>query len=175
MSKSRKIIFIGGIHGVGKSTFIETIRARCSSVEGLSCSTILKWQNPAHKQVESVEANQNRLLANLPYFINEDKAYLLDGHFCLLTEQGKIERVPLDVFETIKPDMILLLEEKPMVICKRLAKRDSASYTLELVSSFLNEEHTYAQEVADALGIPVVFCNSEKWDSSIKTVLEYLK
>lgn len=174
MAKSKKIIFIGGIHGVGKGTFIDAVRAKYPSVEGLSCSTILKWENPAHKEVENVEENQNRLLANLPYFIDMDKEYLLDGHFCLLTENGTIERVPLDVFETINPDMILLIEENPTIICQRLQQRDSVQYSIELLSSFLQEERNYAKEVAETLGIPIKICNSEIWTSCIDEVVGYL-
>lgn len=174
MAKSKKIIFIGGIHGVGKGTFIDAVRAKYPSVEGLSCSTILKWENPAHKEVENVEENQNRLLANLPYFIDMDKEYLLDGHFCLLTENGTIERVPLDVFETINPDMILLIEENPTIICQRLQQRDSVQYSIKLLSSFLQEERNYAKEVAETLGIPIKICNSEIWTSCIDEVVGYL-
>ena len=170
MAKSKKIIFIGGIHGVGKSTFVAAVRAKCPSVKGLSCSTILKWENPAHKKVEDVEASQNRLLANLPYFIDMDKEYLLDGHFCLLTEQGTIERVPLNVFETINPDIILLIEESPTKICERLSQRDSVEYTVDLVREFLHEERTYAKEVADTLGIPIKHCNTQNWDSCIEEI-----
>lgn len=174
MAKSKKIIFIGGIHGVGKGTFVDAVRAKCPSVEGLSCSTILKWKNPAHKVVENVKENQNRLLANLPYFIDMDKEYLLDGHFCLLTENGTIEMVSLDVFETINPDMILLIEEKPTIICQRLQQRDSVQYSVELLSSFLQEERNYAKEVAETLGIPIKICNSEIWTSCIDEVVGYL-
>lgn len=174
MAKSKKLIFIGGIYGVGKGTFIDAVRSKCPSVEGLSCSTILKWENPAHKKVENVEENQNRLLANLPYFIDKDKEYMLDGHFCLLTENGTIERVPLDVFETINPDMILLIEEKPTVICQRLLQRDSVRYSIELVKSFLQEERIYAKEVAETLVIPIKMCNSEIWTSCVGEVADYL-
>ncbi len=174
MSKSKKIIFVGGIHGVGKGTFIEAVTARCQSVEGLSCSTILKWENPTHKVVENVEENQNKLLANIPYFIDMDKEYLLDGHFCLLTENGDIERVPMDVFETINPDMILLIEENPTIICQRLLQRDSVLYSIELIKAFLQEERTYAKEVAETLGIPIKVCNPEKWDTYIDDIVDYL-
>lgn len=175
MAKSKKIIFIGGVHGVGKGTFVNAVRAKCPTVEGLSCSTILKWENPAHKEVDNVAATQNRLLANLPYFIDMDKEYLLDGHFCLLTEQGNIDRVPIEVFETINPDMILLLEDSPMIISQRLSQRDSVQYSEDLIGNFLGEERTYAQEVADTLDIPIKYCNSESWDSNIEEVSKLFK
>lgn len=65
MTKKKKIIFIGGVYGVGKSTFVNSVKKKCPFVEGLSCSTILNWKNPAFKEVESVEDNQNKLLENL--------------------------------------------------------------------------------------------------------------
>ena len=83
MTKTKKIIFICVVYGVGKSTFVNSVKRRCPFVEGLSCSTILNWKNPALKEVENVEDNQNKLIENLPYFIDLDKSYLLDGHFCL--------------------------------------------------------------------------------------------
>lgn len=171
MAKSKKIVFIGGVHGVGKSTFVNDVRKKCPKVEGLSCSTILKWENPKRKQVEDVEENQNRLLTNLPYFIDIDKEYLLDGHFCLLTKQNTIERVPIDVFEAINPDMILLLEESPEIISQRLADRDSAKYSIDLITAFLREERKYAQETADTLGIPIVFCNNANRNTCIEEVV----
>lgn len=134
MSKNGHIVFVGGVHGVGKSTFVNSIREKCPNMECLSCSTILKWENPANKEVKDVSETQNTLLSNLSYFIDQDKSYILDGHFCLLTEQGGIESVPIDVFEAISPSMIVVLEEKPTIICQRLAERDSCHYSLELIS-----------------------------------------
>lgn len=174
MLKSKKIIFIGGVHGVGKSTFIYDIKKKYSPVEGLSCSSILKWENPKCKEVEDVGETQNRLLVNLPYFLDIDKDYLLDGHFCLLTEKGTIERVPIDVFETIKPRMILLLEESSDVICKRLAERDSVHYSTDLIRTFIEAERKYAQETADTLGIPITYCNSENRESCISKIVKLL-
>lgn len=175
MSKSNKIIFIGGVHGVGKSTFVNSVKAKCPSVEGISCSTIMKWKNPAHKKVENVEENQNKLLTNLPYFIDLDKNYLLDGHFCLLTEKNTIERVPIEVFENINPDMIILLEECPTVICQRLSDRDTIQYSEDLIKNFLLEEKMYANEVADNLGIPLKCSNSETRNICIDELIQYIK
>lgn len=175
MSKSKKIIFIGGVHGVGKSTFVDAVKVKCPFVVGLSCSTILKWENPVHKAVENVEENQNKLLSNLPYFIDMDKNYLLDGHFCLLTEQNTIERVPMEVFEAINPDMIVLLEECPAVICQRLYKRDAIQYSEDLIKAFLHEERTYATEVADTLGIHFKCCNSATMNSCINELSQYFE
>lgn len=173
MSKSKRIIFIGGVHGVGKSTFVNAVKVKSPSVEGLSFSTILKWENTVQKTVENVAENQNKLLTNLPYFIDMDKNYLLDGHFCLLTSQGDIKRVPIEVFDAINPDMIVLLEESPAVICQRLSKRDTVEYPEDLIKTFLFEERMYAKEVADTLGVPIKCCNSETCNICIDELIQY--
>lgn len=171
MFKTGKIIFVGGVHGVGKSTFADMIKSQYPMLESLSCSKIIKWENPAHKEVENVGETQNTLLSNLPYFIDQDKKYILDGHFCLLTERGGIERVPIEVFETMSPSMIVVLEEEPNVICQRLNQRDSHNYSLELITDFQKEEIKYATEVADTLGVPLEVCNSTNRENVTRSVL----
>ena len=58
MHKTGKIIFVGGVHGVGKSTFASMIKSKYSQIESLSCSDIIKWENPTHKKVENVGETQ---------------------------------------------------------------------------------------------------------------------
>lgn len=171
MFKMGKIIFVGGVHGVGKSTFANIIKSQYPQMETLSCSKIIKWENPAHKEVKDVSETQNTLLANLPYFIDQDKNYILDGHFCLLTEQGGIERVPMEVFETMSPSMIIVLKEDPNVICQRLNQRDSHNYSLELMTDFQEEEIKCATEVAETLGVPLEVCDSTNSENLIRSVL----
>ena len=100
--------------------------------------------------------------------------YLLDGHFCLLTTKGTIERVPLEVFETINPDMILLLEASSDAIRKRLIARDSKEYSLSFINDFLQEEKAYANEVANVLDIPFKICSQDEMDAQIENISCYL-
>ena len=174
MVQNRNILFIGGVHGVGKTTFINEVKKQCPSVVGLSCSTILSWSNPAHKEVDNVDANQNKLLANLPHFIEDGKPYLLDGHFCLMTAQGHVERVPITVFQTIQPRMIVVLKANPEVISQRLQTRDNKAYSIPMLDAFQQEEVRYAREVARTLGIPFLLCDDGNRLEVISDVLEIL-
>lgn len=174
MSKNGHIVFVGGVHGVGKSTFANSIREKCPNMECLSCSTIIKWENPANKEVKDESETQNALLSNLSYFIDLDKSYVLDGHFCLLTEQGGIESIPIDVFEAISPSMIVVLKEKPCIICKRLAERDSRHFSLELITEFQNQELNSAIEVAESLGVPYVVCDRDNKTSVIQDIKNFI-
>lgn len=100
--------------------------------------------------------------------------YLLDGHFCLLTTKETIERVQLEVFETINPDMILLLEASSDTIRKGLIARDSKEYSLSFINDFLQEEKAYANEVANILDIPFKICSQDEMDAQIENISCYL-
>ena len=87
-----------------------------------------------------------------------------------IDNKGNIERVPLEVFETINPDMILLLEAR-----KRLIARDSKEYSLSFINDFLQEEKAYANEVANVLDIPFKICSQDEMDAQIENISCYLE
>jgi adenylate kinase len=60
----RKIIFVGGIHGVGKGTICKVL-AQKFDFEHLSTSQVLKWNeisNLKNKKVQNFAITQDRLL-----------------------------------------------------------------------------------------------------------------
>ena len=69
------IIFIGGIHGVGKSTICHLI---CSelNIEYLSASELLKWkdinEDAENKKVENIPFTQNRLITGIKETVQKD-------------------------------------------------------------------------------------------------------
>lgn len=91
-----------------------------------------------------------------------------------IDNKGNIERVPLEVFETINPDMILLLEASSDTIRKRLIARDSKEYSLSFINDFLQEEKAYANEVANVLDIPFKNCSQDEMDAQIENISCYL-
>ena len=163
MKSKKNIIFIGGIHGVGKSTFVKKVKGEIPKIELLSCSKVLKWENSAYKKVEDVEGNQDRLVTNLKEIIDIDKPYLLDGHFCLLNEEGKVERIGIETFRGINPEMIILLTEDVGVIRKRLEERDNRKYDLKGLENFATEERNNAQNIAQELNIPLHILKSSEY------------
>ena len=175
MIENSNIIFIGGMHGVGKTTFINEVKAQCPSIVCLSCSTLLNWSDPTYKEVDSIDANQQVLLVNLPHFIEDDKSYLLDGHFCLLTAQGRVERVPIEVFQAIRPRMIVVLEANPELISQRLQTRDNKAYSIPMLGAFQQEEVRYARKVARTLHVPFLVCADENRCEVITEVLKLLR
>src|SRR5690606_18775242 len=100
------IIFIGGIHGVGKSTICQHICRELNMVY-LSASELLKWEeindDANNKKVKDIPFTQNRLITGLFNTIQKRHFYLLDGHYCLLNGKAEVEKISIDIFMQINP------------------------------------------------------------------------
>lgn len=150
-----RIVFIGGIHGVGKSTICRHI---CSelNLEYLSASELIKWANlnedTKNKKVRDILETQNRLILGLTNTIQRRKNYLLDGHYCLLNSDNEIVKVPLATFEEINPISINLILGDISEIKNRLEFRDNRHYDFTLLERFQDEEMTYAKYLSKTLG-----------------------
>ena len=153
---------------MGKTTFSRKIKESIPLIETLSCSEVLKWENPSKKNVEDIESNQNRLIANLVEIIDIDKPYLLDGHFCLLNRNNNVERIGIDTFRDINPEMIILLTEDIDVIQKRLQERDNREYSIEILENFASEENKYAREVAQLIGVSIYKIKASEYEKVIE-------
>ncbi len=171
---NRNIIFLGGIHAVGKSFFANSIRKEHPSIGTMSCSEVLKWEDPRSKEVDDVVENQDRLINNLQRIVDIDKPYLLDGHFCLINAAGEIECVPLYVFRAINPEFIILLKESVDIIVKRLLERDNKKYRVEIIERLLEKEREWAMDVADALGVPMYEIKSSEYDKIKDAVAQFV-
>lgn len=67
----KNIIFIGGIHGVGKGTLCEKVCNKLN-IKHLSASEVLKWEEISEKEnklVKDFTLTQNRLITNLKYIV----------------------------------------------------------------------------------------------------------
>ena len=135
------LIFVGGIHGVGKGTFCKKVLSKTNSIH-LSCSNLIKWT-----EISSIQ--------------NKKVKYILDGHFCLLNKENIISNVPFETFEKINPKGIIIISEEVEVIFKRLNLRDNLSYSIELLQGFQDREIARAKEVAKKLKVELfIFKNN---------------
>lgn len=150
------IAFIGGIHGVGKSTIC---RQLCSelNLEYLSASELLKWkdinEDAKNKKVKDIPETQNRLIVGLNNKIQKGKNYLLDGHYCLLNSNNEVVRVPFGTFEKINPFSLNLILVDISEIKKRLETRDNKPYDYAPLERLQSEELTYTKQLSKKLGI----------------------
>jgi len=166
------LIFIGGIHGVGKGTICDKICEQTDFVH-ITASEILKWDEiskPDNKKVENIQNTQDRLIAGLDKALKKNENYLLDGHFCLFNSEGQVEKVPMKTFEKIAPKLIVIVTTKIDLIKERLEKRDNKKYDFDLLKSMQTSEKEHAQQISSKLNVPFV----EIKDGNYKSLIEIL-
>ncbi|WP_136194001.1 ATP-binding protein [Actinomyces procaprae] len=150
------MIFIGGVHGVGKSHFCKRVK-EVTGIEVYSASTLIASKKHAgfkgDKLISGIDDNQQYLLQAVSELRVSIRNFILDGHFCLLNDFGEVIRVSHDTFTTLRPDVIMLLTEKPEVIAARRMDRDGIEVSAHEIDAFQQEERAYAEEVADDLGV----------------------
>lgn len=150
------ISFIGGIHGVGKSTICNVL---CSTlnIRYLSASEVLKWieinADVKNKKVQNIPLTQDRLINGLIKRVEKDLHYLLDGHYCLMDKNNKIIKVPFETFEAINPVSLHLIVGDIPEIKSRLESRDQKIYDEQLLEEMQACEVNYANEISNKLGI----------------------
>ncbi|MFN8091124.1 MAG: ATP-binding protein [Vicinamibacteria bacterium] len=153
-------LFVGGIHGVGKSTFSrelctligashvtagELIRENATGMDRLTIGG---------KAVPSVDANQRLLLRGLElYRARVAGPILLDGHFALLGPTGGILEIPVAVYEAIAPAGVILIEAKLATVHARLLKRDGTAPPEVTLAELAKGERSNAERVCAHLGI----------------------
>jgi adenylate kinase len=150
------IAFIGGIHGVGKSTICQHI---CENVklEYLSASELIKWkdinEDIQNKKVMNIPETQDRLIIGLTNCIQKNKSYILDGHYCLINSENEIVNIPLETFKLIKPISLNIILGDIIAIKNRLEKRDNRPYDEELLNRMQENELNYAKHLSKTLGV----------------------
>jgi len=171
--QSKNIIFVGGIHAVGKSTFTDYARKIASNIKLLSCSALLNWENPEDKEVEDVMSNQERLLRALNNVVDIDKPYFIDGHFCLLDQNHNIVPVAFDVIKAINPRRIFLLTENINVIHDRLLSRDGKDYDLTLLAEMAAKEQELAENFSAQYDVPLLIIKANEYNRVDTIVKEF--
>ncbi len=153
----RIIVFVGGIHGVGKGTICKALAEEFDFLH-LSASQVLKWNeinDAKNKKVKNFATTQERLITNLNLIIEPNKKYLLDGHFTLLNSDGQPEKIDESTFDGIQPKSIILLTCEPEIIYKRLKQRDNSIYKLNILEKMQKMEIERANYISERLNIPL--------------------
>jgi len=181
MKSSRNVIFVGGIHGVGKSTICKKL---CSDLglEYLSASKLISdYKNilsrkiiDVGKLVKDIAQNQDILVRAVKENIELDKKYIIDGHFTLLDSAGDVQAIPLSVFSGLSLAGIVVLIDDPAAIQKRLSLRDGKQFDLELLESMQNQELSHADAVSLMLKIRAVAVSIDNYGEITQIAYETL-
>jgi len=171
------IIFVGGIHGVGKSTVCDQL-CLASNIIHISASNLIKWSeinsDPKNKTVNNIEDTQQRLLRGLNEVVQKDTSYLLDGHFCLLNKNAEVSKIPLSLFQSINPVLLCLITGNIIEIKRNIEQRDNRIYDFDLLQQMQKEEFQHATFIASELGIGLILGTKEDFkdiQESINTIL----
>jgi len=156
-----KVVFVGGIHGVGKSTLCEAF-SRTSGLLHVTASSIIRMASEEAtraqgKLVRDVEANQALLVAGVSRLgaSGVAEAMLLDGHFTLGKHDGTIERIPTKVFSDLQVSSLVCLQDSPNEIASRLLARDGSVHSVADLSAFQEAELEHAAAVSNELNVPL--------------------
>jgi adenylate kinase len=174
------MIFLGGVHGVGKTSMCNRISERFQLIV-VSASAIIRAErsqpsSDSRTAVMNVDGNQDLLIRGVQRLVtNEPGHYLLDGHFALRTLGGNIEEVATDVFHSIGAKGLVCLVDEPSAIAQRLAERDGESQDLDAISQLQAAELSSAELVSRTLGIhlKVVRAFDERgFEESLRALLD---
>ena len=175
ISKTKKIVLVGGIHGVGKSTMC--IQAeKILKIGYLSAGRLIeeykrkvkKNDSDIGKRVENVDGNQDILIRAINQASPTVERCLLDGHFTLIDINGKIQIVPEFVFKQINPIAILILVDDPVSIAKKLKFRDDIEYDAKILKSMQEKELAQAYGVGKYLNVDVHEVSCDDFDQFLK-------
>ena len=157
-------MFIGGVHGVGKTTIckasLDPLGFDC-----ISASELIRRHVTMHKtdkRVRNVGKNQDVLVTESNKEKSKSLLYGLDGHYCLLNKDGVIERLSIEVFRSLGFDLLALVDSTVDEVVKRLQARDGTKWSKKTVSALMSAERTHARRVAKALNMPLVVLDAQK-------------
>lgn len=169
------MIFISGIHGVGKSYFCNKVKLLLN-VDTYSSSKLIAERKkegfPSNKFVSNIDDNQRHLLDAVDSLNTVSSEYLLDGHFCLLNDKKQIYRINQEIFRFLNPRAIILLTESPNIIAARRMERDSIQQDLESIKDFQNAEILYAKQISEWLNRSLYISNGS---DDIENTLDFIQ
>lgn len=158
-----RIIFVGGIHGVGKSSICRETSVPTGATHIVASDLIRSMgqkSDDGNKRVESISQNQDVLVQALHGFVNSNICYLLDGHFALFNSDGTISDVPVSTFQSIAPIAASFIYDAPASITERLGKRDQNRFDLSTLDLLQAHERSNAERICEHLGIPLLITNA---------------
>jgi len=169
---TKKIIFVAGIHGVGKTYLCQRLK-KSMVVDHFSASQLIsefksEKSSSTDKNVKNINNNQGLLLKAIEKYIQPTRPTLLDGHCCLLNSDHGVERIPIETFIGIEPCSVIVLYDEISSVVEKISRRDGVSYDAKLLSCFQDEEIKYDREIAERLRVPYLKSSVDKGLDSVK-------
>lgn len=172
------VVFVAGIHGVGKSTLCKSV-IDPRGIKHVTASEIIKKYREVHienktKYAANIGANQIILIEGLRQEGIDESVVVLDGHFALLNEQGEIVAIDTTIFSRLSLSAIVVIMDEPTKIEERLLSRDGKGYGTDLLSKMQDVELQQAKEVAQALDVPLLTIDFRVGEDSPSILAKFL-
>ncbi|MET0334107.1 MAG: ATP-binding protein [Rhizobacter sp.] len=171
------IVFVGGVHGVGKSTCCAEIAGQLDYLH-IAASAVIRQERAdaiasKGKLVADVPGNQELLRRGFERMKLSagHEMILLDGHFALRDSERAIQSVPSDVFASLGIQHLICFVDTPIAIAERMNSRDGEEVQLGDVSELQAAELGTARAVALALGIQLTVLDGLDVEGLRKTLL----
>lgn len=154
-------IFVGGVHGVGKSTLCAQYALSQGDrwihlSAGNVIATVISKMSEKERQ-ERGNRNQEILLSGLKEVDLKGRRLLLDGHFVLRKAEAELSPVPLNIFEKLNIGKIVLMEAKADSVIERLRIRDKRNDLIKTeIENFLSVEKARAEFICRELNLPLI-------------------
>lgn len=149
------MIFVCGIHGVGKTYYCEKISEEFK-IPYFTASDLIKnreKQEFKEKKVQNISNNQEILIEEVQKIQQRVDNFILDGHLCLLDAEGKIQKVRVEVFRKMRIESLVVVIDGIKEIQEKIWKRDGIEWDCEFLEFFQDEEIKYAKKIASQLKI----------------------
>ncbi|MDD2781483.1 AAA family ATPase [Sulfuricurvum sp.] len=165
--KKNQVIFMGGIHGVGKSTLCKKLQ-NDFNILSMTASQLIKEvsekEEGKNKFVKNIDTNQHKLIKQIKKY-TLDGYFILDGHFTLLDKKRNIKKIEANVFRQMNLHLMILIDLEPEIIVNRLKQRDNIVYDIDLIRQMRDEEILHAKSISQELGIPLYIIESNKYEN----------
>jgi len=152
------VIFVAGVHGVGKTYLCERVAA-ATGIKHSSASSLIKselnsqnWNSS--KLVSDIDSNQIALTKAVKNLTSNGEVLLLDGHFVLKSAEGQLSEIEEGTFQDLSLSAVVLIEAPTGVVKHRLSLRDK-NFSAGDISTFLEAEKERAIYISNLLKIPI--------------------
>lgn len=172
------VIFVAGVHAVGKTTAC-THAARNTKLVHFTASSLIKAEKASAipetgKAVADLEGNQDLLIRGVQRSLLENNGrIILDGHFTLPTFNGQIEAIGLDVFRALTLEYVVVYHDEPAAIAARLCQRDGETRHADAIAHHQDAELAAARAVTAELGLPLRLLAAFDSISLIKVISQW--
>ena len=159
----KKIIFLSGVHGVGKGYIAKQIEKEVNMpiYEASKLIRLNGVSSDKNKRVDNVGNNQELLINTINNLIS-DEIFILDGHTCLITANKNIESIDIDYFRKINIIGIISIYDEINIIKERIYKRDNINFSKSVLDDLQRTEIENTKQLSKELSVPLlVFKNGD--------------